>query len=103
MKAAVNGYTRTVASEYAPYNIRVNAVLPGYTETPLLMGGFTEGQLKELLRNNILGRLAQPEEIAKPVVFLSSPGASYITASEIEVTGGHVKVLNAWESLMQNN
>lgn len=103
MKAAVNGYTRTVASEYAPYNIRVNAVLPGYTETPLLMGGFTEGQLKELLRNNILGRLAQPEEIAKPVVFLSSPGASYITASEIEVTGGHVKVLNAWKSFLQNN
>ena len=98
MKAAVIAYTQTTASEYAPYNIRVNAVLPGYTRTPLLSQGFSQQTLDDLLRNNILNRMAEPEEIAKPVVFLSSPAASYITGTELEVTGGHIKVLNARDS-----
>ncbi|MBP5251894.1 MAG: SDR family oxidoreductase [Treponema sp.] len=97
MKAAVLAYTRTAAAEYAPYNIRVNAVLPGYTRTPLVMESFSKESLDELLKNNILNRMAEPYEIAKPVVFLSSPAASYITAAELEVTGGHIKVLNARE------
>lgn len=98
MKSAIIAYTKTVASEYSPFNIRVNAVLPGYTKTPLLLNGFSDEQLKAILQNNILNRMAEPEEIAKPVVFLSSNAASYITATEIEVTGGHSKVLNAWEN-----
>lgn len=102
MKAAVIAYTQTTASEYAPFGIRVNAVLPGYTSTVLVKGSFTQEQLDELLKNNILNRMAQPEEIAKPVVFLSSSAASYITASEVEVTGGHVRVLNARDSWNQN-
>ena len=98
MKAAVIAYTQTTASEYAPFNIRINAVLPGYTKTPLTEKSFSKEAIDELLKNNILNRMALPEEIAKPVVFLSSPAASYITASEIEVTGGHIKVLNARDS-----
>ena len=98
MKAAVIAYTQTTASEYAPFGIRINAVLPGYTKTPLVQGSFSTEAIDELLENNILNRLADPEEIAKPVVFLSSPAASYITATELEVTGGHIKVLNARES-----
>lgn len=101
MKAAVIAYTQTTASEYAPYKIRVNAVLPGYTKTPLVQGAFSEAVLDELLKNNILNRMAEPVEIAKPVVFLSSPAASYITGTELEVTGGHIKVLNARESWEQ--
>ena len=98
MKAAVIAYTQTTASEYAPFGIRINVVLPGYTKTPLVQGSFSTEALDELLKNNILNRMAEPEEIAKPVVFLSSPAASYITATELEVTGGHIKVLNARES-----
>ena len=97
MKAAVVAYTQTTAAEYAPFNIRINAVLPGYTKTPLVENSFTKESLDELLKNNVLNRMALPEEIAKPVVFLSSSLASYITASEIEVTGGQMKVLNARE------
>ena len=95
MKAAVIAYTQTTAAEYAPFGIRVNAVLPGYTRTPLVESGFSKETLDALLHNNVLNRMAMPEEIAKPVVFLSSQAASYITAAELEVTGGHVKVLNA--------
>lgn len=101
MKAAVIAYTQTIASEYALYKIRVNAVLPGYTKTPLVQGAFSEAVLDELLKNNIMKRMAEPVEIAKPVVFLSSPAASYITGIELEVTGGHIKVLNARESWEQ--
>ncbi len=98
MKAAVIAYTQTTAAEYAPFNIRINTVLPGYTKTPLVAASFSKEALDELLKNNILNRMALPEEIAKPVVFLSSSAASYITASEIAVTGGHIKVLNARDS-----
>lgn len=97
MKAAVLAYTRTTAAEYAKYKIRINAILPGYTETPLVKNSFTSESLDEILKNNILNRMAQPEEIAKPIVFLSSSAASYITGTDIEVTGGHIKVLNARE------
>ena len=76
-------------------------MLPGYTKTPLVLKGFSEAVLDELLKNNILNRMAEPEEIAKPVVFLSSPAASYITGTELEVTGGHIKVLNARDSWKQ--
>ena len=99
MKAAVIALTTTTASEYAPYGIRINAVMPGYTRTPLMDSGmFPPEVLEPILRNNILGRMAEPEEIAKPIVFLASEAASYITASAVDVTGGHMKVINAYEA-----
>lgn len=99
MKAAIIALTTTTASEYAPYGIRINAVMPGYTRTPLMDSGmFTPEVLEPILRNNILGRMAEPEEIAKPIVFLASEAASYITASAVDVTGGHMKVINAYEA-----
>ncbi len=94
MKSAIIGLTNTLAGEYAAYGIRVNAVLPGYTRTPLVENSFSETELQKLLRNNLLSRMAEPEEIAKPVVFLASDAASYITAASLEVSGGHNKVLN---------
>lgn len=101
MKAAVVAYTKTTAGEYAKYGIRINAILPGYTRTPLVVNSFSPETLDELLKNNILNRMAEPEEIARPTVFLCSDAASYITATDMEVGGGHFKVLNArecWES-----
>lgn len=94
LKSAIVGLTNTTAGEYAAYGIRVNAVLPGYTRTPLVAGSFSEEALNKLLENNLLGRMANPEEIAKPVVFLASNAASYITAAHLEVSGGHNTVLN---------
>ena len=55
------------------------------------------------MRNNILGRMAEPEEIAKPIVFLASEAGSYITASAVDVTGGHMKVINAYEAYERMN
>ena len=103
-KAAVIALTTTTASEYAPYGIRINAVMPGYTRTPLMDSGmFPPEVLEPILRNNILGRMAEPEEIAKPIVFLASEAASYITASAVDVTGGHMKVINAYEAYERMN
>ena len=104
MKAAIIALTTTTASEYAPYGIRINAVMPGYTRTPLMDSGmFTPEVLEPILRNNILGRMAEPEEIAKPIVFLASEAASYITAAAVDVTGGHMKVINAYEAYERMN
>lgn len=97
MKAALLALTRTSAGEYAKYKIRVNAILPGYTRTPLVEKGFGKEMLEKLLSSNVTKRMAEPEEIAKPVVFVSSEAASYINGESIEVSGGQNIVLNAWE------
>ncbi|MBO5371888.1 MAG: SDR family oxidoreductase [Lachnospiraceae bacterium] len=94
MKSAIVNLSTTLAGEYAAYGIRVNAVLPGYTRTPLVESTFTKEKLEKLLQNNLLRRMADPKEIAKPVVFLASDAASYITASSLEISGGHNTVLN---------
>lgn len=94
MKAAIVALTNTTAGEYGAYGIRVNAVLPGYTETPLLRQGFSQEALDRLVGGNLLHRMAQPDEIARPVVFLASDAASFITAAALEVTAGHNMVLN---------
>lgn len=87
-KGAVVNLTRTLAVEYAKDNIRVNAVCPGYIETPLL------NQLDEAMKNHLIslhpiGRLGKPEEIAKAVVFLASDDASFVTGSNLLVDGGY--------------
>ena len=87
-KGAVVNLTRTLAVEYVKDNIRVNAVCPGYIETPLL------NQLDEAMKNHLIslhpiGRLGKPEEIAKAVVFLASDDASFVTGSNLLVDGGY--------------
>lgn len=94
MKAGLVALSKTLAGEYAAYGIRVNTILPGYTKTPLVENTFSQEDLNKLLKNNLLHRMALPEEIAKPIVFLASDAASYITASSLEVSGGHNQVLN---------
>ncbi len=101
MKAAILAYTSTCAGQFASRKIRVNAVLPGYTRTPLVEAGFSAESLKKLVQGNTVHRMAEPEEIAKPVVFLASDAASFINAEALEVSAGHNKVLNpefSWEN-----
>lgn len=94
MKAAVNNLTQTLAGEYAAWGVRVNGVMPGFTATPAVRRTIPEDELAYNARGTLLQRVAEPSEIAKPVVFLASPAASYMTAEIIEVSGGRSRTLN---------
>ena len=90
-KAAILSMTEGFARELAPHKIRVNAVLPGLTDTKFA-GALTQNPeiLKVMLRAIPLGRIARPEEIANMIVFLCSPAASYITGASFTVDGGYL-------------
>lgn len=86
-KAAVIGATKRLAIELGEYNIRVNAVAPGLTETD--MGNkMDEKLLEDMLKKLVIKRKAKPEEIADSVVFLASDMSSFITGQVIRVDGG---------------
>ncbi|MBI5603995.1 MAG: SDR family oxidoreductase [Deltaproteobacteria bacterium] len=87
-KAGLLGLTKSVAKEVGRYGIRVNAVLPGLTETPSIQAMMAEKFKAEILAQTPLGRMARPEEIARAVVFLASDEASFITGAGLEVSGG---------------
>lgn len=88
-KGAVTALTRGLAVEYAAFNIRVNALCPGFVETALTRRALRIPGIREaLLDNTPLRRFGEPEEIAKAAVFLASDDASYITGAEIAVDGG---------------
>ncbi len=86
-KAGLVGLTRTVALEHARHNIRVNAIAPGTTMTPMVEA-VPEEVRKGWLENIPLGREAQPSEIASAIAFLLSDDASYITGQILGVNGG---------------
>jgi tropinone reductase I len=88
-KSAINQLTRSLAVEWAPFNIRVNTVSPWYIETPLTEVVFSQPErLKKIIDRTPLNRVGQPEEVAGIVAFLASEKASYITAQNILVDGG---------------
>jgi len=87
-KGAVLSLTRAMAVELAPYNIRVNAICPGPTETPLVFAVTTEEERKRMASRCILGRLAKPEDIASAALYLASDDASYVTGHALVVDGG---------------
>jgi NAD(P)-dependent dehydrogenase (short-subunit alcohol dehydrogenase family) len=87
-KAGVLGLTRAMALALAPHRIRVNAIAPGLTDTRQPRYGNTEEQLAVRAREIPLGRMAQPEEIARVAVFLASDEASAITGAVIHANGG---------------
>lgn len=88
-KAGLLGLTKSVAKELASRNIRANAVAPGYIQTDMT-AVLPENVIAEMVKTIPLGRVAQPEEVAKAVVFLASDDASYITGQVIHVDGGMV-------------
>jgi 3-oxoacyl-[acyl-carrier protein] reductase len=87
-RSAVRGLVKSLSNEYAPFNVLVNNVCPGYTATERLLklGVRPEAQIP-------LGRVGAPEEFANLVVFLASERASYITGVSIPVDGGWVKAI----------
>jgi NAD(P)-dependent dehydrogenase (short-subunit alcohol dehydrogenase family) len=96
-KAAVRSFARTWTTDLKHRRIRVNAVSPGFTDTPglsdLLASAEAGEQRKKMIANSVpLGRFGTPDEIAKAVVFLASDDASYITGTEVFVDGGFAQV-----------
>ena len=93
-KGAVHNLTRSLALDHAREGIRVNAVCPGEVDTPMLRSAgravpLTDTQLAEMADRVVpSGRLAQPEEIGRVVVFLCSDAASYMTGALVPVDGG---------------
>ena len=87
-KAAVNNITQQIAMEYARYNIRCNAVLPGMTLTKALKNNMPQEFLDSFLRHVTLNRAAVPEDIAKAVLYYASDDSSYVTGMIHEVAGG---------------
>lgn len=86
-KAALFGFSKSLAQEVAKKGITVNTVSPGYIETSMLMG-MKEDVLKTIIGQIPLGRLGRPEEIAHTVAFLASPESTFITGTNIDVNGG---------------
>jgi 3-oxoacyl-[acyl-carrier protein] reductase len=87
-KAAMITSTKVLAKELAPYNIRVNAVAPGLTQTEMMESSTPEDALKETLNRICMKRVGQPEEIANSVLFLASDLSSYMTSQVLRVDGG---------------
>lgn len=89
-KAAIGGLTRHLAAEWAPHNIRVNAVAPGTSMTKLRAEIFDNDQVRREagLSKIPLGRFTNPEDIAGAVSYLASPAAAYVTGHVLAVDGG---------------
>jgi NAD(P)-dependent dehydrogenase (short-subunit alcohol dehydrogenase family) len=98
-KAAVIAMTQCLAAEWGPAGVRVNAVSPGYTRTPALQDAIDKGQrdVSALERNSALGRLVEPEEIARAVAFLAGPDAGAITGINLPVDCGWL-VTGSWHT-----
>ncbi|MGG0936370.1 SDR family NAD(P)-dependent oxidoreductase [Brevibacillus centrosporus] len=87
-KGGVKLLTQTLGIDYAKEGIRVNAVCPGYIDTPLIAGR-NEAMNDHLVSLHPMGRLGKPEEVAKAVLFLASDDASFITGTSLLVDGGY--------------
>lgn len=101
MRSGIAGLVKSLANQYGAEGIRVNAVLPGWTETGRVIelleadaakSGKTLDELRQDRTRNIpLNRIARPDEFGKVAAFLSSPAASFITGAMIPVDGGQIK------------
>ena len=91
-KGAISSLVRSLALDYAPHSIRVNAIVPGATETALMWAGVPEVDVpaaRERTSEQLaLGRLAEPAEIAAGIAWLLSDQASYVTGSHLVIDGG---------------
>jgi NAD(P)-dependent dehydrogenase (short-subunit alcohol dehydrogenase family) len=87
-KGGVTLLTRSMAIDYARHGIRVNAICPGPTDTPMLRKALTPDQLEAFAKTYPMGRLGRPEEIAAAALFLASEDASFVTGEMLHVDGG---------------
>ena len=87
-KAANDQMARTAAVELLKHKIRVNIVYPGWTDTPGERKYFSEEVLARAAKQLPLGRMCQPEEIARGILFLVDPASSYVTGSTLSIDGG---------------
>jgi NAD(P)-dependent dehydrogenase (short-subunit alcohol dehydrogenase family) len=97
-KAGALAITRALALDLAPYNIRVNSISPGATDTPMLRSDVAkqakqrnmdpEDLKKEFEAQGVMGRWAKPEEVAAGILYLSSDDSSYMTGADILIDGG---------------
>jgi NAD(P)-dependent dehydrogenase (short-subunit alcohol dehydrogenase family) len=89
-KAGVIHLTRSLAMEWAERGLRVNAISPGYTLTPMNLRPEVAEQTRQFAADTPMGRMATPDEMVGPAVFLSSRAASFVTGVDLVVDGGFV-------------
>ena len=89
-KHGVVGLTKATALEYAPKNIRVNSIGPGYIRTPLLENALDEATLQYVVGLHPIGRLGTSEEVAELILWLGSPKSSFVTGSYYAIDGGYL-------------
>ena len=89
-KGGVVAFTRSLAAEMGPHHININAICPGFTETPMSVRGveLAPDYFQKMIENTPLGRPAHPDDHAKLAVFLASDDSEYITGQSIFVDGG---------------
>ena len=81
--------TKVLAQELAPFNIQVNAVAPWYVRTPLAMQVLEDpAKARSILERTPLGRVGEPEDVARAVAYLLMPASSWVTGEIITVSGG---------------
>lgn len=87
-KGGVTMFTKAMAIDHAKQGVRVNALVPGATDTPMIRKALTPEALEALAASHPIGRLGRPEELAKAVLFLASDDASFVTGTAMYVDGG---------------
>jgi NAD(P)-dependent dehydrogenase (short-subunit alcohol dehydrogenase family) len=88
-KAALMSFTRSMAAEFAPLGVRVNALAPGAVDTEMMRKNTPEAQ-EQMAKSSMLGRAAHPDEMVGPALFLASDAASFVTGQVVIADGGLV-------------
>ena len=88
-KGAISGFVQNAALDLGSKNIRVNAICPGMTETPMIKNNMAEQEMyDEDKKNYALGRYAEPKEIAWGIIYLLSNASSFVTGTNLIIDGG---------------